>query len=231
MQLPRIRLPSGQEVAPEDWKRSPLWSTVEINDGAITSLRAFSYGKGGDVPGSVGPRKANESDTNYIGGGGTLPANQELFIFSIRCHFETIVSSVSNYQTGNDTGVPDPPAVSPFNILRLQRFTQLVLRIANTKAWTDHPVGFFPAGMGVHHVMGAADNAAGNPPFIGHNGGTCVYDNRRLATAYQVKGGEALEVGLEFPSGQVTGLNLGSDASARIRAKIYLECLRKDPVA
>jgi len=231
MQIDKVRLPDGRVIRPTEWSSTPLYSVVEINDGAITPLSAFSYGLGGDVPGSVGPRKATIADTNIQGDGSVLPENNELLLFSIMVELFTGVETEADFETNNEAGFADAPLVSARNVARLQRDTQLVLRIANTKRYADHPLGLYPASMGVQHTIGGAQNSLFNPTLIGSNGSPNTYDNREFATPHHVAPGEAFEVTLEFPNGQVNGLELGDDTGARIRARIYADGLRRRPVA
>jgi len=232
-QIDKVRLPDGRVMRPTEWSSTPLYSTVEIDDGAITPLQAFSYGLGGDVPGSVGPRKATEVDTNLQGDGSVLSENTELLLFSIMVEFFTHVDAadLAAFNLNLEAGAPPPPFISALNMGRIQRDTQLVMRIANTKRYMDHPVGFFPAAMGVAHTIGAADNGANLPFVVGGNGGPNVYDNREFATPHHVGGGEAFEITLEFPNGQVNALNLSGVANVRIRARIYCDGFRRRPVA
>jgi hypothetical protein len=90
-QITKVRLPDGRTLTPGDWTSAePLYSTVEVGAGAYTTLHAFSYAVGGDVPGSVGPRKSNLSDTNLQGQGAQLPENEELIIYSMMVEAFTV---------------------------------------------------------------------------------------------------------------------------------------------
>lgn len=229
-QIDKVRLPNGQVIRPTEWSSTPLYSSVEIAEGALTPLQAFSYGLGGAVPGSVGPRNATILDTNLQGDGAILPENNELLLYSLMVEFYT-VNSDATYEDGQEAAFVNPPLVSARNMARMQRDVQIVLRIANTKRYADHPVGFFPGAMGVLHTIGAADNDNNGPYIVGYNGGVNTYDNREFATPHHVAPGEAFSVDFEFPSGQVTGLELGDDADARIRARVYADGYRRRPVA
>lgn len=230
-QINKIRLPNGRVVRPTEWSSTPLYSSVEIASGAITPLQAFSYGVGGSVPGSVGPRNASLGDTNMQGSGAILPENEELLLYTMGVEFFQNAADRADFFNGAEVGTPDPPEVSARNLVRVQRDTLLELRIADTKAYMNHPVGFFPAAMGICPTSGAATNEDGAAIFGAQNGGPNAYDMRKLATPHQIKPGEALSVTLKFPSGQVTGLAFGADTDARIRARIYLGGYRRRPVA
>jgi hypothetical protein len=232
-QIHKVRLPDGRTVRPTEWSSTPLYSTVEIAEGALTPLQGFSYGVGGEVPGSVGPRRSNARDTNMNGEGGVLQENEELLLHSIMVEFFAAPSVAADFIANADAGQPTPPEVSARNIARIQRDTRLVLRIANTKEYAAHPVGFFPAGMGTEITNGAARLVAADSPILsGSNGGVNSYDNREFATPHHVGPGEAFEITLDFPFGSVTGLDMGDDSTdGRIRARIYADGYRRRPVA
>lgn len=235
----KIRLPDGRVLRPGEWSATPLWSTVEIDDGTITDLAAFSYGQGGDVPGSAGPRNAEIIDTNMEGPGAILAENEELLLYTLQITLSittTDDSTSANFFSSNgDQGPGDPPDISLENVLRVQRDTLVILKIAGQSGkWQmNSPLGFFPAGMGVHRTMGAANaqNNSDAPVLLGVNGNPSAGTNRALATPHHVAPGEAFEVQFEFPSGQVTNLELGSDSDARVRARVYADGYRRRPVA
>lgn len=233
----KVRLEDGRVLVPGEWSSTPLYSTVEIDDGAIQPLQGFSYGLGGDVPGSVGPRSANEADTNLEGPGAILAENEELLLFTIMVELfitTTDDAASADFFTANaDLGPGDPPTVSLENAMRVLCDTILVLRIAHTKEYCRAPLGFFPAAMGTYHWMGEAraENNAGANVLLGTNGNPSAGTNRAFSTPHRVAPGEAFEISLEFPNGQVNNLELGNDASARVRARIYADGYRRRPVA
>ena len=57
-----------------------------------------------------------------------------------------------------------------------------------------------------------------------------VYNNRQFATPHHIGAGEAFAVNLKFPHGQVRNLNLGTDADARVRVRIFAGGYRARPV-
>lgn len=232
-QVWRVRLPTGEVVRPGEWSSTPLWSTVEIASGAIPTLKAFSYGVGGDVPGSLGPRRSNFVDTNLEGSGNVLAENEELLLYSLHVDLFKVFDSTVIFGAGN---------VGPFvdlqDVLRVQRDCVVVMKIANTKEYAREKIGFFPQGMGVNpYLYNWSDNTflinATNWTDVayGSNGGVSVWDNREFATPHHVAPGEAFEVGLTFPLGQVGGLLPGGNASVRILARVFAAGYRKRPVA
>jgi hypothetical protein len=144
-----------------------------------------------------------------------------------------------------DVWCPDPPLVSATNLVKLQRSTLVILKIANTKEYCRAPLGFFGAGMGIKSTLGSArafrDSGSLDTQTMFHaiNGGTDAGDNREFATPHHVQPGEAFEVSLEFPYGAVVepigganGLNFGTSATdARLRVRIFANGVRRRPVA
>lgn len=240
-QLYNIRLPNGDNVVPGDFTTAePLYSTVEVAPGAFTVLSAFSYGRGGDVPGSAGPRVSNYADTNLEGEGSRIPENEELFIYSL---------AVEVFLIGEEdaaVSAPMPASAAPFislqNMLRLQRDLLVVTRIgADAKTYTHAPLSYFPAGTGVASTTSAGRvNLTGVllSGFVdGNNGGYSSFDNRELASPLHVAGGEIFAVDFRPGPGQVTGLNLDQTPSAgtvplgRARLRVFAEGLRRRPIA
>lgn len=227
----KVRLDDGRVLTPGEWSSTPLWTTVEINDGAITSLRGYSYGFGGDVPGSPGPRVATRADTNLSGSGGVVPDNQELLIYKIMVE----LFRVGTYHDQDSGRLSNPPLTAAADVIAIQRDTLLVMRIAETKEYIREGLGFFPAGMGVYEYNSAARGVAQFPaadvPLIEAGNGTpSVGEERSLATPHHVMAGEPFEITLVFPFGQVTGLAF-QNADSRIRARIFADGYRRRPVA
>lgn len=252
VQAIKVRLPDGRTVSPSDWTSAPLYSTVEVSGAtSLQPLPAFSYGLGGEVPGSVGPRNATMADTNMQGQGGILQENEELFVYALQVEVFQMASSVSTgtggFFSGQETWAPDPPEVSATNLLRFQRSCLLRMKIANTKDYGVNPISFHSAAMGVHRTTGATRSQAtsyANGVFAGYHGGVNVFDQREIATPHHVSPGEAFKVSLEFPYGSVveplpvtagqvvaSPFNFGDDDDARLRVRVYVIGPRRRPVA
>ena len=231
-QVTKVRLPDGRVLTPGDWTSAePLYSTIEITSGPYTTLQAFSYALGGDVPGSnVGtgsPRKSNLTDTNLLGQGAQLPENEELIVYAMEIEAFTIGNT-----GGSDDGMNPPalPHVSVLNMLRLQRDLVCVLKIASVKEYTRAPLAWFPASTGVAPTYSDAVN--GQVGFVtGNNGSTDVGGKRVFASPLYVDGGEALVVDFLAPQGQIEGLSVGTEPQGRIRLRTFLDGYRKRPVA
>ena len=227
-QLTKVRGPNGEITRLADWTSAePLYSTVDVGAGAFTVLQAFSYGKNGAVPGSVGSRKATYVDTNLRGQGGKLPEDEAIQIHSI---------AIEVFLRGTDAGsvLPqaDAPNVNTLEMMRLQRDILVELKIAAVKNYTQHPLSWFPAGSGVHQSTAGGRSVVagvGNGFSYSNNGGTGPADQRQFASPLTVMGGEALTVDFTAGPGQVEGLQLG--ASSRFSLRTTLNGPRKRPIA
>jgi hypothetical protein len=261
-QVTKVRLPNGQTMTIEDWTSAePLYSTVEITSGQFTKLEAFSYGVGGQVPGSatgtlpVTTRRSNWADTNLQGSGGVLPPNEEIVIYSMMIECFTVVypfdlttpfgqttTHIANGLGADVLPQPDPPDVSLLNMLRLQRDLIIRLRISTDgKLYTSHPLGWYPASMGTfqynsHQQVAFSGNATGT--VVGQNGGPDADHKRIFASPFYVEGGDVMVVAFDAPTGSVQGLavtaigqSAPNNAQGRIRARVYLDGYRRRPVA
>jgi hypothetical protein len=232
-QIVKIRLPDGRVLVPSDWTSAePLYSTVEVKAGPYTTLSAFAYGIGGEVPGSIGNRRSQITDTNLEGEGARIPANEELIIYSI---------NVEAFQIGNQNAVPDAlnpdaPFTSLDNILRLQRDLILVTWLANVREYTSHPMGWFPAGMGTTLVNAGSQTAAAAPYVAATSGSASVDGKRLIASPLYVNGGESLRLDFVAPKGEVENLDEQTTVppgltDGRVRLRTYLDGFRRRPVA
>jgi len=234
-QLWKIRMPDGKVIAPGDWTTAePLYSTVEIGAGPFPVLTAFSYGFGGEIPGSPTARRSNLSDTNLQGEGARLPENEELIAYSL-C-IEAFMIGVDG--AADVLAAVDAPDVSLPNMLRLQRDMVIVARIAYVKEYTRQPMSWFPAGTGVQQANAGARsfNSAGTVGYVAaNNGGDQVCDQRSFASPLYIAGGESLAVDFKPGPGSITGLNIGAAGAGvgpgRIRLRTFFEGYRRRPVA
>ena len=229
-QIWKVRLPSGDVVTPGEWTTAePLYSTIEIGAGSFPVLTAYSYGRGGTVPGSVGPRQSTLIDTNLNGEGNRLPENEELVVYTI---------GVSIFKTGVSASVArfpdaDNPHVPLDDMLRLQRDVIMRFRIAAVKNYTDSTISYWPGGMGVASMYSGGrsfvSGAAANGEVVAVNGSPSVDGRRELASPLYVAGGESFGVEFRPGPGQVNNLNLA--AAARYRLRVYMDGYRRRPVA
>lgn len=224
-----ITLPDGTTFRPSDWTTAePLYSTVEVGPGTFSRLVAFSYGRGGEIPGSPIQRASTYADTNLRGEGNKLPEDEDIVIFNI-------ANDVFKDGAAEDTNIfPDPenPEVPLPDMLRLQRDLLQVLWIADVKEYTHSPLSYWPAGQGVDYTTsGGLSRAAGgvSGTVRASNGGVCPGDARELASPLYIAGGETFRVEYQPGPGQILNLNLA--ANSRLRIRVSLDGYRKRPVA
>lgn len=229
-QIQSIRTPDGTVVEPGEWTSAvPLYSTIEIAAGPFPGLIAFSYGQGGPIPGSVGPRNSTLIDTNLQGEGGRLPENEELITYSIAIDVYKIGPALSTLQFP-DADVPGVPAP---DMLRLQRDMTTRFRVASVRDYTSTPVSFWPGGAGINYTISGGrskvSGAAPNGEIIGNNGNPSVNARRQLASPVYVGPGE--QFGLDFIAGPGQVINLNLATNSRLRTRVSLDGLRRRPVA
>ena len=248
-QIQSIRLPNGKVVSPGDWTDTPLYSTVEIGKGAQQTLQAFSYGIGGDIPGSVGPRKAQEHETNMRGPGGVLAETEHLLIFSIMlelgfwsvagtdpAQFSAWVTSILGLQGYANIAAPTWPQVDPVTFYAFKAKVLTQLRVAGQSGKHQIRVmpNYLPAGMGVYQPLTQLD-ANGNPTITATNGSMDRGTNRQLATVHEVLPGEQVSVDFLFPEGQMLDNTAwggaGVNDDLRLQVRTYLDGYRRRPVA
>lgn len=229
-QVWKVRLPDGRVVTPGEWTSAePLYSTVEIGAGGFPVLTAFSYGRGGTVPGSVGPRQSTLIDTNLQGEGNRLPENEELVCFNLGVELfkQGAALSVARFPDA------DNPHVPLTDMLRAQRDLVVTFKIAAVKNYTHSPLGYWPAGTGlVSLYSGGRSQVSGGAPngeVPANNGNPTVEGRRELASPLYVAGGESLGVDFEAGPGLIQNLNLA--ANARLRLRTFLDGYRRRPVA
>ncbi len=229
-QLNKIRLPDGNVVTPGEWTSAePLYSTVEIGATGFPVVQAFSYGRGGTVPGSVGPRQSTLVDTNLQGEGGKLPENEDITIYAL---------GIEVFKSGPALSVArfpdcDVPGVPLTDMLRLQRDLIIQLRIAGVKIYTNSPLSYWPAGTGVTYTISGGrsqvSGAAANGEVPANNGSPGTQGGRELASPQAIAGGEAFGVDFYAGPGSVQNLNLA--ANSRMRMRVFFDGPRRRPVA
>lgn len=229
-QIDKVILPNGNVVIPGEWTMAvPLYSTVELAAGPLQNPVAFSYGRGGVVPGSVGPRQSDISDTNLFGEGGKLPENEQIVIRAIGVEV-TKLGPALDVTRFPDCDVPGVPLT---DMLRIQRDLVMQLVIAGVKQYTNSPVSYWPAGTGIYYTISGGRSFVSGPAANGevpaNNGYPSTESMRELASPLQIAGGEAFGVTFVAGPGQVTNLNLA--ANSRIRLRVYLDGERRRPVA
>lgn len=236
-QVREVVLPSGEKVVPADWTAAePLWSTIEVGAGPFPLLRSFTYSRGGEVPGSIGPRVANWCDTNLEGEGAKLPENEELICYSLCCElFKTgTAATTDQFPDADNPEVPLP------DMLRMQRDIIVEFKIAAIKEYTHSMLSYFPATTGIEYAMsgGLTKISSGQTGVaVANNGSPSPLDARVFSSPLYVAGGESFSVDFTAGPGQVVGLNLAPDTATeplvpgRIRIRVFCDGLRRRPVA
>lgn len=229
-QLWKVRLPNGNVLTPGDWTAAePLWSAVEVPAGPFPLLTAFSYSRGGTVPGSIGPRDAIATDTNLQGEGNRLPENEELICFNLGVEVFKVgpAASVDAFPDADQPGVPLP------DMLRMQRDLVVEFRIAAVKDYTNAPMSYWPAGTGIASVYSGGrtrvSGGAATGEVVAYNGGVSRQDQREFASPLYVAGGESLSVVFRPARGEIMNLNLAPNS--RMFVRTYLDGYRRRPVA
>ena len=229
-QIWKVRLPNGDVITPGDWTcAEPLYSTIEIGPQPFPLLTAFSYGQGGTVPGSVGPRQSTLVDTNLQGEGNRLPENEELICYNLGIEVFKVgpAASTTVFPDSDTPGVPLP------DMLRLQRDIVVQFKIAAVKNYTSSPMSYWPAGTGSAYTISGGrsvvSGAAANGEVNANNGSSSVKGRRELASQLTVAGGESMAVDVRSGPGVVQNLNLA--AGSRMRLRIFLDGYRRRPVA
>jgi len=229
-EIAKVRMPNGNVVVPGEWTMAvPLYSTVEVAAGPVNGLICFSYGQGGTVPGSPGPRQSTLSDTNLQGEGSKLPENEQIVIraLGIECFKIGPALNVDNFPDCDNPGVPLT------TMLQLQRDLMVKLNIAAVKNYTQSPLSYWPAGTGMYYTISGGRSAVSGPGGNGevpaNNGFPRSEAMRELASPLHIAGGEAFGLEISAGPGLVNGLNLA--AASRIRLRVFLDGERRRPVA
>ena len=230
-QLLKIRLPDGRTVTPADWTTAePLWSTIEIPTGNVSTQEAFTYGQGGVVPGSANNRQSQLIDTNLFGEGGKMPENEAIVIEAVAIEAYVIPPPGVTWIANSNNAISPDLGVS--NMLRLQRDMLCIFTIAAVKEYIRIPLGFLPSGSGVDSGTASGLGAdLANGYVAAGNGSTSIKGLRHLASPLSVLGGEAMRFKFYPPRGTIAGLDLANQAAARLRLRVFLLGYHKRPVA
>lgn len=225
-ELYTVRTKDGRELAPDYWTGSdPLYSTVELGSGSVPILKAFSYGKGGQVPGAPNARKSTWQDTNLTGRGGVMPKEESIIVYSI---------AIEAFLIGVDQNDSPRPFNSLATILACQRDLVVQFWVAATTKHADSPLAWFPAAGGVQSPVSAqAEVVAGAATYangpLANNGAPNIMGQRKLASPVFVDQGETFDVRFIPGPGQVNNIALG--AESRVRLRTFLIGLRHGPTS
>jgi hypothetical protein len=239
-QITKIRLRDGREVALVDWTDRPLWSTIEILDGAtIQEMNFFQYTVGDAVPAFASvavaaQRTAVDTDTD-MATPGSMASTEEFLTFAIKPEmFQLRVAdeNAPNFQAPSalqSNGEPLPPAPL-LGVLNLR--TTLSLEISQ-KVYSEAGFGYYNFGGGVS-VGGNGDTAT---RAFGNNGIPSQEAVRSFVIPQHIGGQEKFRVFLENAAGVALEIGLGDggnvdeDPRRFVRIRVYLDGLYKRPVS
>jgi len=240
-QITEIRMPDGRVISLVDWTDRPLYSTLDIEDGANDPLYTlFGYLSGDPVQSSsniTNRRTSTDRDTNIEQPGG-LASTEELLIYSVKPEFFQLCDhghgSPLTYGDSDDWDIfggipPFLPLVESQNLKLLQRLLLLRLRVSK-KYYMEAGLGYYNTGFGVDST-----GASGSTNhLVGNNGSPGAYAARPVVIPVHVGGQEKYAVEIVNPSGTVidfadsTGADYDTDHPV-ITCRVYLDGLYKRP--
>lgn len=237
-QITKIRLDNGNEVALVDWTDRPLYSTIEVLDGAtIQEMNFFQYTVGDAVPGfapvAAVQRTANDRDTN-LATPGSMASTEEFLIFAMR---PEIFQLRVNDDQAPDFNAPaalvslsEPlPLASLLGVLNLRCLLNLEI---SEKVYANAGFGYYNAGHGVL-VQGADPGTLATA----NNGSPTQEAVRGFSIPMHMGGQEKFRAYLSNPAGVPLEIGLGfgtddtPDPTAFARIVLYLDGLYKRPVS
>lgn len=239
-QITQLRMPDGKEVALVDWSDIPLFSTLEVLQGATQQeMNCFTYTAGDPVPAFapvpiVGLRTSTELDTN-IATSGSMASTEEFLLFSIRPQvFQLRVTdeAAPDFQTPvalDNAGEP-LPAAPLIGVLGLRCLVSLFI---SDKKFANAGFNYFSFGGGPA-VGGNGD--AGVRAFA-NTGAPTQEAVRALVIPYHMGGQEKWRLVLENPPGDPLEIGVGDggnvvqDDQRFARIRFYLDGLLKRPVS
>lgn len=241
-QITTIRLRDGQEVALTDWEDTPLWSTIDIQDGATNEeMLLFQYVESDAVPafspGAIASqRTATLRDTN-IASAGEMASTEEFLVYAIRPEVFRRALEVADPADFNALLPLDSTNMMPQPtgkmIAVMQYFLLLELEISQ-KFYHKAGFGYYNFGAGLYAVT--ADPAI---ETMGMKGLPSQEAVRRFAIPQHIGGQEKYRVTLKNPTGEPVLLGLGDGGNggttekdnAVAQVRIYLDGLYKRPVS
>ncbi len=239
-QIMTIRLENGEEISFVDWTDQPLFSTIEILDGAnVQQMSFFQYVAGDQVPAFapvqvVNQRTANENDTN-LSNPGSMSSTEEMLIWAMR-------PEIYRFNVA-DEDAPDfaaPVALTPdtgpqptVNMLAaMNARLKLSLEISQ-KVYGEAGLAYFNWGAGLYSMQTSVANGASGVPAQNavrsqaipmHMGGEEKFS--AYFTYIDDGTGHGVEVGLLSD-----GEEGDTDPSRFARVRLYLDGLHKRPVS
>lgn len=204
-QIVKVRYADGREVALVDWTDTPLYSTIEVLDGATAEdMVFFQYTVGDPVPG-FGPvpptlRNASDRDTN-LAVPGAMASTEEFLIWSIRPEVFRlrVVSALAPdlaqpAAISNDSPEPTPTG-KMLEVIAL--FCLLELEISQ-KFYSKASFGYYNWGAGAF-----ISQSCGTQVSTGMKGLPSQEAVRRFSVPAHMGGQEKFKLSLKNPSGAV----------------------------
>jgi hypothetical protein len=231
-QIVTMKLQDGNTVEFADWSDKPLYSSINLLDGATTQeMTFFSYVQGDPVPSfapgavPVTPRTANERDTN-MAVPAALSSEEEFLVFSIRPEvFCLSVTDPSNPDFSTPAALTALDiAATPGMLSALGLYTLLYLEISE-KRFPQAGFGYFNFGAGMNITGGDTSAVAGQQGWASQDA------VRTLTIPSHIGGTEKFRVVLFNPDGVAlpVGFNLGGQsvetATRFAIIRIYLDGL------
>lgn len=239
-QIMTIRLANGEEISFVDWTDQPLFSTIEILDGAnVQEMAFFQYVAGDQVPAFApvavtNQRTATENDTN-LSNPGSMSSTEEMLIWSIRPEiYRFNVSSAS----APDFAAPVAftPATSPQPTVNMLAAMNARLKLSleiSQKVYAEAGLAYYNWGAGLQSMQTSVANASSGVPAQNavrsqaipmHMGGEEKF--RAFFTFIDDGTGNGVEVGLLSEDEEAN-----TDPTRFARVRLYLDGLHKRPVS
>ena len=248
MAIKTIKLPTGEEIAVDEWLHWPIFSTLlgqgnvnNTGNGASIQLNAFTYTVSGRIPVAGnppgGPFIARTTDTNLVVKS-KINHDEAIVVFSMI--YEPF--ALSHDKPFGDPEAPNvmatAPVLSATNLRRLQMDAMLALQVGAgiSKPQIQGPFTYFSQGAGAVGY-GSGDSLAVN--FVPDGGGASVTNlafsygtagyisprnQRRFQLPVYIHSDRVIKAKFWTPRGEVIGL----DQSWRIR--FMLDGLKRRPI-
>lgn len=239
-QVTTIRMPDGQEAAFADWQDMPLWSTIDfLSNFTDLELSCFTYTVGDRVPvtaNAVANRTATLYDTN-VDSPGSMSSTEEMLVYSIRVEYLQLrtLSPNNDPNTGVASSFPDPCPLL-VNIFSMQAELMLSLFVSQ-KIMHEAMLGYYNTGFGPYSPFGHWASGGTGTQSVANGGAPGADAVRALVVPVHIGSQEKFRVAIRNPSGATVPMfnieadNQSNDIEMMLQLRIYLDGLRKRPVA
>lgn len=215
-----LQLPDGSAIQLSDWIDDRYYSTVQLTNGQVNQVEAFSSGRSQPIPG--GARASTRVDTNITRAGDAgLGKDFEMLIYSIGVRMVRVMRAAGATPTLADFS--DPPRLQ--TLFNVDRVTFLTFEY-NQKVYSSGVTLNYPQGLGFN-VFGTTANIE-----IAQNGRPSPQDRNSLVLPIHMR--ENLSYKMVFQPEAALAINqLASDGGANLTfadVKVELIGLIKRPV-